>query len=142
MKPFAILALMLFLVACSTQPPAAPQPASTPVVSSPQPEVVQSTNTSTEKAWTTKTFQFTMSVDRTGFSPRVLTVPFDQRTKITLTNDDSYAHTFDVKELGLSTEVQAHETVILDFVPKSRGTYKIIDRYSSNTGELEVGNTA
>ena len=140
MKKIALMLLVLFLVGCSA--PAAQQTTTSSDSSYAEPAkstvVTPATPTKTQTR-TSKVYYFVMTVDEDGFDPNVLTVPWSERSKITLTNEDSSEHSFDVAELGLAYTLKAKETIIIDFVPPTRGEFKIDDRFGSSDGKLIVG---
>lgn len=146
MKQLMFLALLVLVTACAAQPQSQypTQPESKPiippaeVVPTPDPEVVTSP-ASGQETRTSKVYQFVMTIDSDGFDPRVLTVPWSERVKITLSNEDIRQHSFDVAELGISKTLAAGETVVLDFVPATKGDFKIDDKYSANDGNMIVG---
>ncbi|HSU72987.1 MAG TPA: cupredoxin domain-containing protein [Candidatus Binatia bacterium] len=142
MKKLFFVLLALLIVGCSS-PPA--QPAPTPivppseVVPAPQHETVTPTTPPASGVWTGKTAKFTMSITRDGFSPHVLTVPWNTSVKITLMNDDSVQHSFDVPPLSLARTLAPQETVVISFISSTKGDFVIDDRYGSSDGNLIVG---
>lgn len=144
MKTWMILLLVVLLAGCAAQPPATQQqtqqaPADSNYVEPPKSTVVTPSAPVSTQTRTGKTFYFVMEITPSGYDPDVLTVPWDDRIKITLTNTDSKEHSFDIKELDIAYTLKSKETVVVDFIPKTKGYYAINDRFSAFDGELIVG---
>jgi|GEM_PF-6722492 len=148
MKQLLFVVLAIFLIGCAAEQPAQEPAPTAPaqqtqenpnLVETPQPEVVKPSTTTTAQTRTGKTHYFVMTIDDDGFDPPVLTVPWSERIKLTLTNEDSKEHSFDIAELKLAYTLKAKETVVIDFIPTQKGGFKIDDRFSEDDGELIVG---
>lgn len=147
---FVVVFALVFLVACApaqevqpqqtTEPAAVITPADDVQQESVQQETVQEQEPEAEVVETyLGTRNFVMTVDRRGFSPSVLTVPSDYRIRITLSNEDSDEHTFDLPEFGIAENIPGKRTVQIDFISDTRGEYTWDDRFTANGGLLIVG---
>ncbi len=59
-----------------------------------------------------------------------------QPVTLRLVNQDGYAHSFDLDELGLHIPLAGNETVEVTFVPREAGAYRF---YCGSPGHTEAG---
>ena len=73
------------------------------------------------------------------FGQTELRVQAGQEITLQLENDDTYAHSFDIDEMGLHVEMPANDRVTTQFTAPEPGTYTI---YCAVPGHREAGMVA
>ena len=138
-----ITALMILLMGCAQEVPEPGQVTTVPSAEVTTP-VVETAPTQPEPTSVAPdlvvlgTKNYVMTVDKVGFHPGVLTVPQDYRIKITLTNEDSEEHSFDLIEYAIAENIPAKMTTVIDFVSDTKGEFTFDDRFGQS-GTLIVG---
>ena len=86
-----------------------------------------------------KTLQIPITITASGFDPKILTVGHGDRVKLTITNDDTKSHTFNIEAYSIAKTLAPDETVLVEFYGTIKGEFKYDDTSSTNDGTLIVG---
>jgi plastocyanin len=77
-----------------------------------------------------KTLQIPITITASGFAPPILTVGYGDRVKLTISNEDTKTHTFEIKEYSLTKTLAPDDTVTVDFYAIIKGEFKYDDTYT------------
>lgn len=153
MKQLVAIVCILFLVACGTPQATAPQavnqpqaqPAETPPVqavdtsSQPVTSNIGNVQTQTGAYRSGRTLNVPLAFTASGYDPKILTVGYGDRVKISITNEDTKAHTFTIANYDIDQRVEPGDTELVDFYSDVKGEYAYTDKYGFTKGTLIVG---
>lgn len=144
-----LVTCLLFLAACGSQPaqstttPTTPATSPAETVPATQPSGLTSTISNVQQQTgayrSGNTINIPVTITSSGFDPRILTVGYGDRVKLTITNDDKTVHSFDVTAYRIAQTIEPGQTVLVDFYSDVKGEFPYDDRYASSDGTLIVG---
>jgi plastocyanin len=79
-----------------------------------------------------------ISIKNKAFDPAELTVPANQKVKITVTNNDGEAAEFESLELNREKIVPAHDSVTVYVGPLDPGTYPFFNDFDPNKAKGKI----
>jgi plastocyanin len=86
-------------------------------------------------SWATAQDSYTIAIKNHQFNPSQLTIPVDQKIRLTVENQDPTAEEFESFDLNREKVVSGNKKILVFIGPLKKGTYKYFGDFHQNTAQ-------